>query len=333
MSRTPSQHALARRAFVEGESVRSGWAQRGVAVLGISVLGLGIASSVAMTGNAQNTSASVSGPIFSATAEPRVSTSVAPGAKVPSAFDRRTVSLSRAAARPALAAAAISRDVDRQDLGLIVASGDAQRTAQARAVALRDKTLTKIADATEKKDTSLRKARAKAEKAAKEAKAAKARAKAKKARAAKSQDSGSGTGSASLPITSGYHITARFGDTGSWSRYHTGIDFAVGMGTTIHAAASGTVTHAGSGSAGWAGHYVTIRHADGKTSLYAHMSTVSVHAGEHVSGGQKVGAVGMTGRTFGPHVHFEIYPVGAKVGSPYQAIDPAPWLRARGLHF
>ncbi len=357
MSRTPSQHALARRALPEDDAGTSNWTQRGVAVLGITVLGLGVAGSVAVTGNAQNATASGGRPVSTAAAEPSVSTSVAPGVSVPSAFDRRAAPLSRAAGRPALAASATSRDADRRALGLLVGSGAVQRSAQAKAVALRDKTLIKIADATEKKDTSLHQARAEAKKAAKEAKAKakaeKAKAeRAKRVRAAQKSDSGStsssssttsrsssrsssssGSGSVSLPITSGYHIAARFGDTGSWSRYHTGLDFAAGMGTPIHAAASGTVTHAGSGSAGWAGHYVTIRHADGKTSLYAHMSTVSVHEGQHVSGGQRVGAVGMTGRTFGPHVHFEIYPVGAKVGSPYEAINPAPWLRARGLHF
>jgi len=148
-----------------------------------------------------------------------------------------------------------------------------------------------------------------------------------------SGESSSSAGRASLPISSGYRIAARFGDTGVWSRYHTGLDFAAPTGTTIHAVASGVVTHAGSGSAGWAGHYVTIRHADGKTTLYAHMSSVSVHQGEHVTGGERIGAVGMTGRTFGPHVHVELYPSGVRPGDVYHAIDPAPWLRAHGLHF
>lgn len=140
------------------------------------------------------------------------------------------------------------------------------------------------------------------------------------------------SGHASLPITSRYHIAARFGATGVWSRYHTGLDFAAPRGTTIRAVAPGVVTHAGAGSAGWAGRYVTIRHADGKTTLYAHMSSVSVHTGERVSGGERIGSVGMTGRTFGPHVHVELYPRGVRPGDVYHAINPAPWLRGHGLH-
>lgn len=139
-------------------------------------------------------------------------------------------------------------------------------------------------------------------------------------------------GHASLPITSGFHIAARFGQRGVWARYHTGLDFAAPVGTTIHGVADGVVTHAGAGSAGWAGRYVTIRHADGRTTLYAHMSAVSVSEGQHVSGGQRIGAVGMTGRTFGPHVHVELYPRGVRPGKIYQATNPAPWMRARGLH-
>ena len=141
------------------------------------------------------------------------------------------------------------------------------------------------------------------------------------------------SGRASLPITSGYRIAARFGDTGSWSRYHTGIDFSAGVGVPVRAVTAGVVTHAGSGSAGWAGRYVTIRHADGRSTLYAHLSSVSVSVGERVSGGTRIGRVGMTGRTFGPHLHFELYPAGARVGHPYDAVNPAGWLHARGLRY
>lgn len=136
---------------------------------------------------------------------------------------------------------------------------------------------------------------------------------------------------ASLPVTERYQLVARFGDTGPWSRYHTGLDFSASMGTTVRAMDSGVVAHAGSGRAGWAGRYVTIRHDDGKTTLYAHLSAVSVRDGERVSGGDRIGSVGMTGRTFGPHVHVELYPRGARTGAVYSAINPSPWMRARGL--
>jgi murein DD-endopeptidase MepM/ murein hydrolase activator NlpD len=63
----------------------------------------------------------------------------------------------------------------------------------------------------------------------------------------------------------------------------------------------------------------------------AHMSTVSVSVGQTVSPCQVVGAVGMTGRTFGPHVHFEIYPAGITPGDVYRAVNPEPWLHNLGL--
>ena len=92
------------------------------------------------------------------------------------------------------------------------------------------------------------------------------------------------------------------------------------------------VTNAGIGPAsGWAGNYVAIRYADGTQTLMAHMSTVSVSQGQTVSACQVVGAVGMTGRTFGPHLHFEAYPAGITPGDVYQAVSPAAWL-PRGLN-
>jgi murein DD-endopeptidase MepM/ murein hydrolase activator NlpD len=134
-------------------------------------------------------------------------------------------------------------------------------------------------------------------------------------------------------MTGGYTIAARFGQVGPWARYHTGMDFSAPVGTRIHAPASGVVINAGSGPAsGWAGTYVAIRYADGSQSLSAHMSSVSVGVGQTVSPCQVVGAVGMTGRTFGPHLHFEIYPAGASPGDVYTAVNPEPWLRSRGLN-
>jgi murein DD-endopeptidase MepM/ murein hydrolase activator NlpD len=135
-----------------------------------------------------------------------------------------------------------------------------------------------------------------------------------------------------LPITSGYSIAARFGQIGPWARYHTGLDFSSRVGTPLHAPAAGLVTNAGIGPAsGWAGNYVAIKYPDGTHTLMAHMSTVSVSVGQTVSACQLVGAVGMTGRTFGPHVHLEVYPAGVKPGDIYSAVNPVPWLNAHGL--
>ena len=135
-----------------------------------------------------------------------------------------------------------------------------------------------------------------------------------------------------LPITGGYSIAARFGQVGPWSRYHTGLDFSSPFGTPLHAPAAGVVTNAGIGPAsGWAGNYVAIKYPDGTHTLMAHMSTISVSVGQTVSACQLVGAIGMTGRTFGPHVHFEVYPAGVTPGDIYRAVNPVPWLNAHGL--
>jgi murein DD-endopeptidase MepM/ murein hydrolase activator NlpD len=143
---------------------------------------------------------------------------------------------------------------------------------------------------------------------------------------------GSG-GKGCLPVTSGYSIAARFGQVGMWSRYHTGLDFSSPVGTPLHAPASGVVTNAGGGSAsGWAGTYVAIKHPNGTHTLMAHMSSVSVSVGQTVSACQIVGRIGLTGRTFGAHVHLEVYPAGVAPGDIYSAINPVPWLNAHGVN-
>lgn len=249
------------------------------------------------------------------------------GVPAPSAFDRRAGRVSRDARRPALGPAAGEQVAGRRANALAVASGKARLQAENLAVEARRNALEATAAATKHKAEQLAAHRAAVKAEARSRARAKAEARAK-ATAARRR-----AASASLPVTSGFHIAARFGDTGSWSRYHTGIDFAAPMGTPVHAAAAGVVTHAGPGDASWAGHYVSIRHADGKSTLYAHMSTVTVSEGQHVDAGDRVGNIGMTGRSFGPHVHFELYPAGVKPGDLYHAIDPAPWLHDHGLHY
>lgn len=90
--------------------------------------------------------------------------------------------------------------------------------------------------------------------------------------------------------------------------YHPGIDIGAGVGTPIVAATSGTV--AAVYTSGWNGGYgthVIISGDNGYTTLYAHMSGVNVSSGQRVSAGSTVvGWVGMTGRTTGPHLHFEV---------------------------
>ncbi len=132
------------------------------------------------------------------------------------------------------------------------------------------------------------------------------------------------------PIASGsYTRGAVFGAYGVWSRYHTGVDLVAPYGTPIRAAGSGVVVASDGGS--WAGNHVVILQADGSRTLYAHMSTKAVKPGAVVKAGQLIGYVGMTGRAFGNHLHFEYYPPSATVGDPYTAADPLPYLLRRGV--
>jgi len=118
------------------------------------------------------------------------------------------------------------------------------------------------------------------------------------------------------PTPSCHYITSHFSPrrknpvSGVYKR-HTGTDIGAAYGTTIVAANSGTVTLAGWNS-GY-GNCVIIDHGGGKATLYAHMSSYSVSKGQTVSKGQKIGAVGSTGNSTGPHLHFEILINGAAV--------------------
>jgi murein DD-endopeptidase MepM/ murein hydrolase activator NlpD len=139
----------------------------------------------------------------------------------------------------------------------------------------------------------------------------------------------SGGGGSSSPVP-GAVIGSYFGQYGVWSRYHTGLDFRAAYGTPIRAVKSGTVLFAGN-SGDWAGNHVAIRHGDGKTTMSSHMSSMSVRSGQSVQAGQVIGYVGQTGRAFGAHLHFELYPVGVRYGDVYKAINPQPWLAANGV--
>lgn len=87
-------------------------------------------------------------------------------------------------------------------------------------------------------------------------------------------------------------------------RRHDGIDLAAPEGTAIGAAAAGTVIYAGAQS-GY-GSIVILRHAGGLVTLYAHCSQLLVEEGREVRRGEPVARVGQTGRTSGPHLHFEV---------------------------
>jgi murein DD-endopeptidase MepM/ murein hydrolase activator NlpD len=104
-------------------------------------------------------------------------------------------------------------------------------------------------------------------------------------------------------------LTSGFGPRGG--RRHEGIDIAAPTGTQIGSAGGGRVV-----SAGWQdgyGNCVVVDHGGGRTTVYGHMSRIDVHAGEDVSAGQDLGAVGSTGRSTGPHLHYEVRVNGSPV--------------------
>jgi murein DD-endopeptidase MepM/ murein hydrolase activator NlpD len=95
-------------------------------------------------------------------------------------------------------------------------------------------------------------------------------------------------------------------------RFHTGLDFPAAPGVAVTAAAAGRVTFAGPSSGGW-GNLVVIAHGSGVRTMYAHLSRVSVRVGQRVAAGTRVGRVGSSGNSTGPHLHFEVRVRGAAV--------------------
>jgi murein DD-endopeptidase MepM/ murein hydrolase activator NlpD len=169
--------------------------------------------------------------------------------------------------------------------------------------------------------------------AAKKAAAKKAAAKkaaAKKAAAAKAAAAKKAAGWVS-PITSGYTLTATYGNSGNrWAAGHSGQDFAVPTGTPVKSVHKGTVVKAGGNGAGDGpayGNAVVVKHANGSYSQYAHLSKVQVSVGQQVKTGQQIALSGNTGNSTGPHLHFEIR-TSADFGT---SVDPRSFLRDKGV--
>ena len=124
----------------------------------------------------------------------------------------------------------------------------------------------------------------------------------------------SGNGTFTHPCPSGY-ISSGFGyrtqPIAGASTNHKGIDFAAATGTPIYAAAAGTVISAG--YAGNAGNLLVISHGNGLLTYYMHCNAIYVSAGQKVSKGQNVAAVGTTGNSTGPHLHFQVMLNGTPV--------------------
>jgi len=301
------RRATARRALIADISAdRKGWLQHGVAALGISLLGLGVAASVSLTGVAQDkapdaasvTRLSVAGKDSGTSPNPRLaprggSVGTPDANRLKSLAEQRAEELAEASENYAIAASTTS--VKKRDKAL---KDQAEQARDAAEQLAQRGTASSDGNALPELDASTIQ----------------------------------GDGNACLPLAS-YRISARFGQVGMWSRYHTGFDFSAGIGSAIRAPSAGIVTNAGIGPAsGWAGNYVAIKYPDGTQTLMAHMSTVSVSVGQTVAACQVVGAVGVTGRSFGPHLHFEAYPPGITPGDIYQAVSPLTWLNARGLN-
>jgi LysM repeat protein len=106
-----------------------------------------------------------------------------------------------------------------------------------------------------------------------------------------------------------------------WGRMHKGIDVANNVGTQIVAARQGTVTFSGWDDGGY-GYLVKIAHEDGSVSVYGHNSSLLVREGDAVQQGQPISLMGSTGRSTGPHLHFEIRPPGQGAVNPLQFLPP-----------
>ncbi|WP_209125190.1 M23 family metallopeptidase [Alkalihalobacillus sp. BA299] len=129
------------------------------------------------------------------------------------------------------------------------------------------------------------------------------------------QSTSRGTGSLGWPAVGGY-ISSYQGNR--WGRFHKGIDIARPSNYNILAADNGTVI-----SAGWQGGYgniVRINHNNGIETLYAHLSSIDVRAGQTIAKGQKVGVMGRTGNSTGIHLHFEVYQNG-KLKNPMDYLN------------
>lgn len=131
-------------------------------------------------------------------------------------------------------------------------------------------------------------------------------------------------------------ITDHFGErvdplTGEKGTQHSGLDLAADNGTDVVAAMSGTVTAINTtcthnfgktescGCGQGYGNYIKIKHQNGTSTVYAHLSSVEVQVGDFVDTAEKIGSVGSTGKSTGFHLHFEIIENGKK-------IDPEPFI-------
>ena len=345
-----------------------GWLWHGLAALGVSALGLAVAAAVGLTTNAETARDLSAVPDTSPTVATAPVETVdqqrdKPSVKDPAlaAFGRRNTSVSNHSSRSAAVRdALVGEQAAQRDELLAKTADEISRAAQSASSDARQKKL-QVADRATREAAAqiaaenLRRAIAARVAAANKRRTAESQPSSPEVASSKSDkdkrdtagrsgsdsgrasDRGSGNSSASgggssggVSPVPGAVIGAHFGEYGSWSRYHTGLDFRASYGTPIRAVKAGVVLYAGN-SGDWAGNHVAIKHADGMTTMSSHMSSMAVSAGQTVSAGQVIGHVGQTGRAFGAHLHFELYPAGVRYGDVYKAINPQPWLAANGV--
>lgn len=110
----------------------------------------------------------------------------------------------------------------------------------------------------------------------------------------------------------GYRIDPVYKTT----KFHAGLDFSAPQGTPIYATADGSVSTAGNTGNGY-GNYVVINHGYGYETLYGHMVRVKARSGQAVKRGEVIGWVGSTGKSTGPHCHYEVHKNGQKIDPIY----------------
>ncbi|HVX50640.1 MAG TPA: M23 family metallopeptidase, partial [Chitinophagaceae bacterium] len=110
----------------------------------------------------------------------------------------------------------------------------------------------------------------------------------------------------------GYRIDPIYKST----HFHAGLDFTAPIGTPIYATADGIVKEAGFSTGGY-GNEVVINHGFGYETLYGHMSRVKAKAGQRVKRGEVIGYVGSTGKSTGPHCHYEVHKNSVAVDPVY----------------
>ncbi|CUU54373.1 Murein DD-endopeptidase MepM and murein hydrolase activator NlpD, contain LysM domain [Parafrankia irregularis] len=118
-------------------------------------------------------------------------------------------------------------------------------------------------------------------------------------------------------------VTQGFGG----SNHHIGVDFGAPHGTTIHAAHRGTIIYAG-WETGY-GNFVQIMHENNVVTSYGHMSRIDVRVGQEVDTGEQIGLEGNTGKSTGPHLHFEVR-LNGQYGTK---VDPLAWLAGHGVTY